>query len=130
MMTRNDAVLFKLPRSIRSPTDPDHEAAARGLLPLSSRRGDHREAASGQPAGTQYLKVRFPENSSVSVHLVSGLGQEPGTGIWRGRNLNRIPDSGFLPEFLSLGTLRTSPVPHWPLSVTSRATMARGPTSR
>ena len=21
------------------------------------------------------------------------MGQEPGTGIWRGRNLNRIPDS-------------------------------------
>jgi len=44
------------------------------------------------------------------------MGQEPGTGIWLALNLNLIPGSWFLPEFLSLGTLGTSPVPHWPLT--------------
>jgi hypothetical protein len=34
--------------------------------------------------------------------------------MWLARNLNLTPGSWFLPEFLSLGTLGTSPVPHCP----------------
>ena len=55
--------------------------------------------------------IEFIISSTVNYCLrgsLAGMGQEPGTGIWLARNLNLIPGSWFLPEFLSLGTLGTS----------------------
>ena len=56
------------------------------------------------------------------------MGQEPGTGIWLARYLNLIPGSWFLPEFLSLGTLGTSPVPHGPSAPATGQVSAQWPT--